>query len=223
MQTALRSMYCVLFEVQFEPANSDAYFKIAGSLRPELEKVEGFIHNERFASTSRPNTYISYSTWDSERSLVKWRTHAKHHYSQAKGRTEIFADYKIRIGARVADAAAPEDIAMIPHRFEETQRSDIKSVVLAEFDTAIARPQSASPQPTPQSREMFDSVVASDKSLELTGWSSEQQADSYLRGISQPALSGIIRARHFRIIRDYSLLDREEAPQYFPPVRKSSP
>lgn len=39
-------MIAVIFEV--EPADREAYFRIAGELRPLLDEIDGFISIERF-------------------------------------------------------------------------------------------------------------------------------------------------------------------------------
>ena len=41
-------MFAVIFEVQPKPDRWQDYLDLARELRPELEKVEGFIDNERF-------------------------------------------------------------------------------------------------------------------------------------------------------------------------------
>ncbi len=43
-------MFAVLFEVQPKSDRWDQYLKLAGQLRPELERIDGFIDNERFKS-----------------------------------------------------------------------------------------------------------------------------------------------------------------------------
>ena len=46
-------MFSVIFEVQPRPEQWDNYLGIAKILRPELEKVDGFVDNVRYRSLSR--------------------------------------------------------------------------------------------------------------------------------------------------------------------------
>jgi heme-degrading monooxygenase HmoA len=96
-------MYVVIFEVQPKPGRRQEYLDIAAALRPELEKIDGFISVERFASLTNEGKLLSLSFWRDEASVVRWREHARHHRAQAKGRAEIFADYRIRVAAVARD------------------------------------------------------------------------------------------------------------------------
>lgn len=64
-------------------------------------------------------------------------------------------------------------------------------------------------------REVFETIYNPGKLLLLAGWKDEAAAAAWRpRGIAGRAL----RHRVVRIIRDYSMTDRREAPQYYPPV-----
>ena len=43
-------MFAVIFEVQPKPDRWDEYLALAKLLKPEIERIDGFIDNERFAS-----------------------------------------------------------------------------------------------------------------------------------------------------------------------------
>src|SRR5215469_1307589 len=66
-------MYAVIFEVEPKPDQFEEYLAIAGRLRPELERIDGFIDNERFRDLARPGCVLSLSTWRDEASLIRWR------------------------------------------------------------------------------------------------------------------------------------------------------
>lgn len=70
---------------------------IARQLRPELEKIDGFISIERFQSFSDPAKVLSLSFWKDEESIREWRSLEMHRYAQARGRNEVFQDYHLRI------------------------------------------------------------------------------------------------------------------------------
>src|SRR5262249_43549776 len=67
-------MFSVLFEVHPKTEQWDSYLGYAKMLRPELEKVQGFVDNIRYRSLSREGWILSLSNWRDEKSLVRWRT-----------------------------------------------------------------------------------------------------------------------------------------------------
>lgn len=96
-------MHVVIFEVRPKPGRKGDYLDIAAALRPELEQVDGFISVERFASLTDEGKVLSLSFWRDEAAVVRWRAHAEHQAAQARGRHEIFADYRIRVAAVLRD------------------------------------------------------------------------------------------------------------------------
>jgi len=60
-------MFVVLFEVQPHPELFDEYLGVAKLLRPDLEAIDGFIDNTRFASARTPGRLLSLSTWRDEK------------------------------------------------------------------------------------------------------------------------------------------------------------
>ena len=96
-------MLAVIFEVEINPGRSEAYFDLAGTLRPELEAIDGFISVERFQSMSTQGKYVSLSFWRDEKAVRTWREHAQHRLAQAKGKSGIFADFRIRVAEVVRD------------------------------------------------------------------------------------------------------------------------
>jgi heme-degrading monooxygenase HmoA len=77
-------LFAVLFEVHPRPEKRDAYLGYGKMLKPELEKIEGFIDNIRYGSKTREGWILSLSDWRDEKALVRWRTMAKHHEAQEK-------------------------------------------------------------------------------------------------------------------------------------------
>lgn len=101
-------MYVVIFEVRPKPGAKDAYLDLAAALRPELEKIEGFISIERFASLTDEGKVLSLSFWRDEAAVVRWRQHAEHQAAQSRGRHELFADYRIRVAEVLRDYGLTE-------------------------------------------------------------------------------------------------------------------
>jgi heme-degrading monooxygenase HmoA len=90
-------MIAVIFEVIPNEGKKEEYLKIAASLRPELDHIEGFISIERFQSFTDPEKVLSLSFWKDEESIQQWRNLEMHRHAQAKGRNEVFKDYRLRI------------------------------------------------------------------------------------------------------------------------------
>ena len=66
-------MIAVIFEAIPNEGQKDVYFSIAAALRPELEKISGFISIERFQSLNDPGKILSLSFWKDEESIGQWR------------------------------------------------------------------------------------------------------------------------------------------------------
>jgi heme-degrading monooxygenase HmoA len=80
------SMIAVIFEVWPAPGRKDDYLAIAASLRAELERIDGFVSVERFASLSEPGKLLSLSFWRDEEAVKQWRNEGHHRASQRQGR-----------------------------------------------------------------------------------------------------------------------------------------
>lgn len=100
-------MIAVIFEVQPVKGQSDSYFDIAAELRPELQKIEGFISVERFQSVTDEGKFLSLSFWQNREAIETWFHNLSHQTAQARGRESIFANYRIR----VADVFRDYDMA----------------------------------------------------------------------------------------------------------------
>ena len=96
-------MVAVIFETIPGEGKKDEYFAIAEKLRPELNKIQGFISIERFQSVAHPGKILSLSFWQDEESIVQWRNVEMHRNAQAKGRRSVFSDYRLRVAQVVRD------------------------------------------------------------------------------------------------------------------------
>lgn len=209
-------MFVVLFEVQPHPDRWSEYFDIAGLLRPELVEIDGFIDNTRFASARTEGRLLSLSTWRDEKSLIRWRSHATHHEEgQVRGRFEVFADYRLRVAEVTGDSHLPAGLEIRESRLDETEVGRAKAVTILEDAGAGVLPEFVMAEGLVDA-ERYDGVVEPHSPLVLAGWTT---ADAALAGT--PVISGV-RVRHARVIREYGRHDRHEAPQYFPPVRRTS-
>ena len=96
-------MLAVIFEVIPAAGRKEQYLELAAQLRPELEKIDGFISVERFASLTDESKLLSLSFWRDEEAVRRWRNLARHREAQARGRSGVLADYRLRIASVVRD------------------------------------------------------------------------------------------------------------------------
>jgi heme-degrading monooxygenase HmoA len=108
-------MFAVIFEVQPKPGRRQDYLDIAAALRSDLEKIDGFISVERFESLGADGKLLSLSFWRDADAVQRWREHERHRHAQTRGRSEIFADYRITV-AEVARQYGMTDRAQSPQR-----------------------------------------------------------------------------------------------------------
>jgi heme-degrading monooxygenase HmoA len=98
----------VIFEVRPKPERRQAYLDIAAELRPMLQGIDGFISVERFESLSEPGKLLSLSFFRDEAAVRAWRNTEAHRAAQAKGRADVFSDYRIRIAGVIRDYTMQE-------------------------------------------------------------------------------------------------------------------
>ena len=215
-------MFCVLFEVHPRPGRLDAYLEYAQMLRPELARIDGFVENVRYRSRRRAGWLLSVSTWRDEKALVRWRTHAMHHGVQAKGRADIFDDYHIRVGQVTADTHVPPGHELREQRLDETETGAAKAVSIVE----ARRPPDLADGAAPEARfgfspadeglvewDVLEAIVTAGDELALLSWRTAADAAAAERPLPAGA-----RRRRVRVVRDYRMSDRREAPQYYPPA-----
>lgn len=96
-------MIAVIFEVWPDAEHKQDYLDIAAELRPILDTIDGFISIERFESLVEPGKILSLSFFRDEAAIEQWRNIQAHRIAQAKGRKEIFSDYRLRIAGVMRD------------------------------------------------------------------------------------------------------------------------
>ena len=187
-------MLTVIFELWPNAGKREDYLDLAGELRPELLRMDGFLGNERFESRREPGKMLALSSWRDEAALAAWRAHAGHRVAQARGRRDIFSDYRLRIGETVGSAA------------DGTARA--VSLVEVEPGAAPVAPDLAAD--AVEDRETFESIYNPGKLAVVLSWRDMATAVPWL---AHPDLAGPGRQhRLMRVVRDYGLTRREEAP-----------
>jgi heme-degrading monooxygenase HmoA len=224
-------MFAVLFEVHPKPERWDAYLDIAGMLRPELEQIDGFVDNIRYRSLTREGWLLSLSSWRDEKSVVRWRTCERHHLAQEKGRGEIFSDYHLRVGELTRDTRLPHGHALSEQRLDETEVGEATAVTLIDASRPAEWVEETSSEDAAEwlglapganglvAWDVFDAVLTPGDVILLLSWRDRAAALAFE---SRVALQQGARVRRVRVVRDYGMFDRREAPQYYPDVPRRS-
>jgi heme-degrading monooxygenase HmoA len=231
-------MFSVIFEVNRKPERKDDYLKLAMELKPILRTIDGFIDNERFESQIEPGWLLSHSTWRDEKSVVRWRTQGTHHEVQGKGRFDIFQDYHLRVGEIVSDTSPPSQTPVIEQRLDESQIGEATYATLTEIMPERDATFGAQSDMLPAhlglaldakgllEHEVYRSISAiypdakeyvPGKLALLLAWKTAAAAKSW----TPKPFPGVKELRHrvVRVVRDYGMFDRREAPQYYEDVK----
>ena len=205
-------MLALFFEVKPRPEHFQRYLDMAAALRPELEKIDGFISIDRYKSLARDGVVLSHSIWRDEAALTAWRVQENHHRAQEAGRNAIFLDYRLRI-AEVVREEMPGKPAWQPQRlsaYNDPAHHAPRYMVVAESSSG-----------------MFDALPG----VTPEAWASLNRPDEFVHVMSVPALPEALevtencrigapayRYRICEVERDYGMYDRAQAPQYYPPA-----
>src|ERR1700735_4870036 len=221
-------MFSVIFEVNRKPEHIDEYLDLAKQLKPVLQKIDSFVDNERFESQLRPGWLLSHSTWRDEKSVVRWRTEGGHHGVQEQGRFKIFQDYHLRVGEVVSDTAPPPEAPVKEQRLDETEASLAKYASFTEISPQAGATFGAEPQMIPAhmglaanapgfvGHDVWKSINVEGKFALTCAWKDLAAARSWIPNAFAGAKE--IRHRIVRVVREYGMYDRREAPQYFADV-----
>lgn len=223
-------MFSVIFEVHPKPEQWDAYLGTAKMLRPELEKIDGFVDNIRYKSLTRNGWILSLSGWRDEKAVVRWRTATRHHQAQEKGRSQILLDYHLRVGQITRDSRIPPGQVLVEQRLDETEVGEGTTIVLIDAKRPARLSEAASAADhakylglDPRASglagwDVFDAVLSPGDLILMTTWRGKDDAQTFGDKVALPDGG---RLRQVRVVRDYGMFDRREAPQYYPDVKRT--
>jgi heme-degrading monooxygenase HmoA len=223
-------MFSVIFEVKPYAEKWDAYLANAAMLRPELEKIDGFVDNIRYKSLTREGWILSLSNWRDEKSVVRWRTKARHHEVQQKGRSEILEDYHLRVGQITTDTRVPAGYKLLEQRLDETEVGDGTMTVMIDAKRPVQFIETSNPADCSQylglnpyasgliAWDVLEAVLTPGDLILLMSFKDETTAKEFESTMALPEGG---RMRRVRVVRDYGMYDRREAPQYYPAAEPS--
>jgi len=221
-------MFSVIFEAQPQAGQTDAYLDSAAMLGHELGAVPGFVDNIRYRSLTRDGWILSLSSWRDEKAVVRFRTDAQHQAAQEQGRAGLFADYHLRVGQEIYDTRLPDGCELLEQRLDETEVGNGRAITLIDARQSTDWVAAHNAQEIALhlgfdfnsygdciSWDVFDAVAASGDIILLVLWKDRETAMAFAQSAFVPDDA---RVRAVRIIRDYTMFDRREAPQYYPDV-----
>ncbi|WP_026352283.1 antibiotic biosynthesis monooxygenase family protein [Yoonia vestfoldensis] len=188
-------MHALFFEMRPLPGHLDHYFAHVARLRPVLAQHTGLVFLDRYLSLTQPDLLLSHQLWDSEEAIVAWRKDRDHRRSQTAGRKVHFADYRIRVGARVLHRQAGHPV--MP---DETAAGD-GAYVLALYGSKPVLSDGL---------HAFESVNHKDRFIALATYAGLADAQGALARYSDTPGLESVAIYHLR--RDYGQFDRAQAP-----------
>jgi len=151
-----------------------------------------------------------------------------HHEAQEKGRMEIFSDYHLRVGQVTKDTKIPVGYELHEQRLDETEIGEATTVVFIDGQRPSEWVKNAKPQDVAEwlgldpkaiglvEWDVFEAVLKPGDVILLMSWRTHLRAEAFEQTLSLPEGA---RLRRVRVVRDYGMYDRREAPQYYPDVK----
>ena len=193
-------MQALMFEVKPKENHEQHYFDRAAALRPRLELNGGILFIDRYKSLDRAGIVLSHS---------HWRIDEAHHKTQSAGLNIHFEDYRIRIShvLRYKAGAGPATTWTADGTYKAASASTSRYLAIIGTEG----------RPSDNTGEGFQSVNVEERFLTIVEPVSEEDGRDL---IAKAETSRHVTSTLLSIVsRDYGMYDREEAPQYFPPVR----
>lgn len=188
-------MHALFFEMRPLPGHLDHYFAHVARLKPVLSRHEGLMFLDRYLSLNEPDLILSHQLWADEDAIIAWRADRDHRKSQTAGRNVHFADYRIRVGARVVHQEAGNAA-----RTDESAAADVPHM-LALYGTAPV---------TAEGFRAFESVNHKGRFIALASYPGFGSAKDALH--RHAAAEGLQEAAIYSLRRDYGQFDRAQAP-----------
>jgi hypothetical protein len=128
------------------------------------------------------------------------------------------------------DTRTPDGYTVHEQRLDETETGEGTTAVLIDAKRPPESLQTISPDDVAKGLglppnasglvawDVFDAVLTPGNIMLLMSWRDQDAAEAFERTVS---LAHDARLRRVRVVRDYGMFDRREAPQYYPDVERS--
>ncbi len=189
--------YAVFFDVLPKKGFADAYFGLAGGLKPIVEKIPGFISVERFESLEQAGWYLSYSRWVDEDALGAWRCQQDHHEAQVCGRSLVLEDYRLRVGSTLSDKGSHSTKPCIAALFGEFEKVKMAAESTQKLFNKAVR--------------LFKGVINPARGIALLDF----DLANVLEVKATMADQELLDLGLYEIQRDYGMFNRAQAPDVF--------
>ena len=190
-----------------------------------------FIDNIRYQSLTREGWILSLSGWRDEKAVVRWRTATSViTLCRKKDDRKSSLDYHLRVGQVTDDTHVPAGQTIQEQRLDETEIGEGTTISLHRREAAglhrVKRRMRAGVAgffgANTKARglvcwDVFRSILKPDDLILMMVWKAKEDANALAKTTSLPAGG---RLRHVRVVRDYGMLDRREAPQYYATVER---
>ncbi len=204
LQHETASVVGLFFEVQPKPGQRQAYFDHVDWLKPSLAKHDGLFWMHRYQSMDDPGLILSHQYWAGEQALAAWRQNADHRQAQMQGMSNIFADYRIRVGPRVWHWDGEKDAGFLPVEPPPERPYILTLYMAADRDTSAIAAGLSDTGLSFTGR--FESVADHKSGLIMAA------CNDFTASIYQHILRcGATSAALFAPTRDYGLFDRQAA------------
>jgi len=141
----------------------------------------------------------------------------------------VLADYHLRVGEITFDSHLPAGMTLKQQRTDETEvgRGPMATIITAKRldghpNTAAASAADLgldlATDPALIEWDVYDAVLAPGDLALMLVWKDAAAAESFVEK-KGPHVPASHRVRNIRIVRDYTMEDRREAPQYYPQVQ----
>jgi heme-degrading monooxygenase HmoA len=219
-------MFAVLIEAEPHNERRGAYLARADMLRPEIERASGFVDNVRYKSLTRDGWILSLSGWRDEASVVSWHTRMRDDEAREGGWSDLFADYRLRVGEVTSDTRLPEGQKIEEQRLDESESGHGTHVTLIDAKQTPEWVAANNPQEMAlylgfdlysfgdcSSWDILDSLSSPGEIILMVTWRNAQSANDHAATQIVPEDA---RVRVFRVVRDDTSSGRREGTQSDP-------
>ncbi|KAK5165269.1 uncharacterized protein LTR77_009367 [Saxophila tyrrhenica] len=207
-------MYYAAFEGTVPEEKNALSGRFYNTLLPKLKQIDGFTDESGFVSRSDKHTSLTLSRWEDVAALKRWRNEETHLRIQNKASSDVYSWYRLRIGpSETHDGIEHDEDGMARIMVMVHKPKDAEKQVAHGIEALIDRDAGGDGW---NGLVDFDEYEGETGLLWLTGWRTPFDAARFMNAIR--ADSGSVTC--VRVERDYTKVERRQAPSETPGVRQ---